>query len=292
MTTWTLADLPDLSGRMAVVTGASGGIGLITARELAAAGAHVVLAVRNVEKGKDVADIIPGSTEVRHLDMANLASVRKFAEDWDSPLHMLINNAGIMKVPLARTADGFESQLATNYLGPFVLTNLLLSHITDRVVTVSSQAHRVGHPHLLDLNFKTRDYGALTAYAESKLYVSMFALELQRRLEADGSQVRSVIAHPGVATTNLLAHRRFMGAMMRSRTMQLFVNDPQQGALPTLMAATADVPGGSYVGPVGMAGAKGEPRIGKASRTARNAATASKLWDITVSMTGLDIQRP
>ncbi len=155
MSKWTLSDLsdlPDQSGRAVVVTGASSGLGLIVARELAAAGASVVLAVRDVAKGREVAAQLPGQTEVRELDVADLGSVRRFAAAWSGLIDVLVNNAGIMEVPFARTVDGFESQFATNYLGPFVLTGLLLPHITDRVVTVTSQLHRMGKVHLDDLN--------------------------------------------------------------------------------------------------------------------------------------------
>jgi NAD(P)-dependent dehydrogenase (short-subunit alcohol dehydrogenase family) len=139
---WTAADLPDQSGRTAIVTGASSGIGLVTARELARAGARVVLALRNTEKGQRAAASIPGRPEVRPLDLASLASVRAFAAGWTGPLDILVNNAGIMAVPEGRTVDGFELQIGTNHLGPFLLTGLLLPAITDRVVTVSSQLHR------------------------------------------------------------------------------------------------------------------------------------------------------
>jgi NAD(P)-dependent dehydrogenase (short-subunit alcohol dehydrogenase family) len=145
MTNWTAADLPDLTGRTIIVTGASGGIGRITARELARAGARVVLAVRDVAKGADAAASMSGRTEVRELDVSSLDSVHRFADAWQGDIDVLINNAGIMQVPFALTADGFESQAATNFFGPFALTNLLLPRITDRVVTVSSQLHRMGH---------------------------------------------------------------------------------------------------------------------------------------------------
>ena len=284
---WTAADLPDLSGRTAVVTGASSGIGLVTARELARAGARVVLAVRDVDKGRAVAAAIAGRTEVRRLDVADLTSVRAFAEGWRGPLDLLVNNAGIMDVPLAHTVDGFESQLATNYLGPFALTNLLLPHVTDRVVTVSSQAHRRGRAHLDDLNFKSRRYRPLAAYGDSKLYDVLFALELQRRLTAAGSSVRSVIAHPGLAATNLLSHRRVLSAML-NHVLRPLVNDADRGALPTLFAATQDIPGGSYVGPDGPGAVKGHPRVGKLSRAAHDPDTARQLWDLTARLTGVD----
>ena len=286
MTKWTAAQLPDLTDHTVIVTGATGGIGLITARELAKAGAHVVLAVRNVAKGEAAAkafDQAPGGVEVRELDVSSLASVRAFAHAWSAPIDVLINNAGIMQVPLARTADGFESQMATNYLGPFVLTNLLLPLIRDRVVVVSSQLHRLGHVHLDDLNGLARKYSDMNAYTDSKLDITLFSLELQRRLAASGSPVRSIVAHPGIATTNLTAHRgpginRF-GALL---------NDPEHGALPLLFAATEDVPGNSYVGPDGLGSIKGHPVVRKASKAARDADVAAKLWTATAELTGVD----
>src|SRR6516225_1886337 len=166
---WTPTDLPDLSGRTIVVTGASSGLGLETARTLAGAGAHVVLAVRDPVKGDRVAASIEGSTEIRELDVADLASVHAFAEAWRGSLDVLINNAGIMAVPEGRTVDGFELQIGTNHLGPFLLTNLLLPSITDRVVTVSSQAHYRARLDLDDLNWNGRRYKALRAYSDSKL---------------------------------------------------------------------------------------------------------------------------
>jgi NAD(P)-dependent dehydrogenase (short-subunit alcohol dehydrogenase family) len=290
MEKWTAADLPDLTGRTAVVTGGSSGIGLVTARELARAGAHVVLAVRDVDNGRPLAADIAGRTEVRRLDVADLGSVRAFAEAWSGPLDLLVNNAGIMQVPLAYTADGFESQLATNYLGPFALTTLLLPHVTDRVVTVSSLLHRRGRAHLDDLNFRSRQYRAFAAYCDSKLYDALFALELQRRLTDAGSPVRSMVAHPGLANTNLLAHRRVFSVVTK-RVLPFLFNDADHGALPTLFAATQDIPGGSYVGPDGPGGFKGHPRLGTLSRAAHDADTARLLWDVTTGLTGVDAAR-
>jgi NAD(P)-dependent dehydrogenase (short-subunit alcohol dehydrogenase family) len=303
MTKWTAANLPDLERRTAIVTGATGGIGLIAARELARAGAHVVLAVRNVAKGAEVAasiadgsiggsafrgstvrgSTVRGSTEVRELDVSSLESVRRFAAGWTGTIDILINNAGIMQVPLARTTDGFESQVATNYIGPFVLTNLLLPQITDRVVVVSSQLHRLGHVHLDDLNGERRTYNDFAAYADSKLDITLFSLELQRRLTSAGSSVRSMVAHPGIATTNLTAHRG--GGINRFAAL---LNDPEHGALPLLFAATANIPGNSYVGPGGPGSIKGYPKVRAASRAARDDATATRLWERTAELTGVD----
>jgi NAD(P)-dependent dehydrogenase (short-subunit alcohol dehydrogenase family) len=289
MAKWTAAQLPDMSGRTVVITGASGGIGLITARELARVGAHVTLAVRDAAKGEKIARTLPGDTQVRQLDVANLESVRAFARAWTGEIDVLINNAGIMQVPLAYTADGFESQAATNYFGPFALTNLLLPHVTDRVITVSSQLHRRGHVHADDLNWRKRKYNATAAYCDSKLEATLFALELNRRLAASGSRVRSLIAHPGIATTNLVSHvGGFPGAM--NRALRFMVNDAERGALPTLYAASQDIPGGSYVGPDGVGSIKGHPEVRKPSRAAADPEAARTLWAATAELTGTGAQ--
>ena len=189
--------LPDLTGRVVVVTGASSGIGEASARALAVAGAKVVLAVRDTAKGERIAATIAGDTEVRPLDLEDLASVRAFAAAWTGPIDILINNAGIMLVAEGRTADGFERQIGTNHLGHFVLTNLLLPHITGRIVTVASNAHARGQIDLDDLNWHTRPYDTSQAYSDSKLANLLFTFELQRRLTAGGSSVRAMAVHPG-----------------------------------------------------------------------------------------------
>lgn len=283
---WTAADLPDLSGKTFVVTGATAGPGLQTTREPARAGAHVVMAVRDEAKGAEVARTIPGDTEVRRLDVSSLASVRAFADSWTGRLDVLINNAGIMLIPLSRTGEGLESQMATNYFGPHALTNLLLPRITDRVVTLSSQLHRVGRARVDDLNWHKRRYRKLGAYSDSKLDLVLFALELQRKLEAVGSPVRSIVAHPGIATTTLASHAG--GISGRINNLGPLLNDVEHGALPTLYAATQDVPGGSYVGPDGFASIKGHPKVRRPSRRARNAKTAAELWSATARITGVD----
>ena len=203
---WTAADLPDLHDRTVVVSGANSGIGLVTAREVARAGARVVLAVRDEGRGRAAAATIDGDSEVRRLDLADLASVRQFAETWTGDVHVLINNAGVMAVPRQRTADGFEMHIGTNHLGPFALTNLLLANIVDRVVTLSSGVHRMGRIALDDLNWERRRYSPWPAYAQSKLANLLFTLELDRRLTAAKSSVRAVAAHPGYAATNLQSH--------------------------------------------------------------------------------------
>lgn len=281
MSRWTLADMPDQGGRTVVVTGATSGLGLIVAREFAAAGASVVLAVRDVAKGRDIAAGITGRTEVRELDVADLGSVRRFARAWTGRIDVLINNAGIMEVPLARTGDGFESQFATNYLGPFLLTGLLLPSVTDRVVTVSSQLHRMGKVHLEDLNSTDRRYKASAAYNDSKLADVLFSLELQHRLDAKGSPVRSVVAHPGIASTNLASHAA-SGKVVHA--LRFLFNDPATGALSILYAATQDVPGNSYVGPRGIGSLKGHPALGKSAAAGRDTATAQQLWAATETL--------
>jgi NAD(P)-dependent dehydrogenase (short-subunit alcohol dehydrogenase family) len=281
---WTQKDLPDLSGRTVVVTGASSGIGLVSARELCAHGARVILAVRDVEKGHDVAQDFVGDYEVRELNLADLDSIRTFARVWTGDLDILINNAGIMMAPAFRTIDDFELHMGTNHLGPFALTNLLLPFITDRVVTVSSILHRRGQIHLDDLHFDCRPYNAMTAYQDSKLANLLFTLELQRRLSEQGSAVRAVAAHPGIARTNLVAHVGGVNGLVNSLSQRL-CNDAQKGALPTLYAATQEIPGGSYVGPDGIGHLRGYPVIHKTSKRAMDTDMPRRLWAVSAELT-------
>jgi NAD(P)-dependent dehydrogenase (short-subunit alcohol dehydrogenase family) len=283
---WTAADLPNLAGHTAVVTGANSGIGLVTARELARAGADVVLAVRDVGRGEAAAASFVGSYEVRQLDLADLSSVRRFADEWDEDLDVLINNAGVMAVPHQRSADGYEMQFATNHLGHFALTNLLLPHITDRVVTVSSGAHRMGRIDLADLNWERRRYEPWGAYSQSKLANLLFTSELQRRLSAAGSSVRAVAAHPGYAATNLQSHsgNPVMNVMMGIGNA-VFAQSEAKGALPTLYAATQDIPGDAYVGPDGFQEMRGSPRLVSRSAAAKDTKTAKALWDRSEELT-------
>jgi NAD(P)-dependent dehydrogenase (short-subunit alcohol dehydrogenase family) len=272
------------------VTGATAGLGEVTTRELARAGAHVIMAVRNEQKAADtVRDIgrTKGRIEVRHVDVPDLESVRRFGRNWSGPVDVLINNAGIMQVPLAHTREGIELQMATNYIGAFALTSTLLPHITDRVVSLSSQLHRTGHVRLDDLDWKTRKYDDLAAYADSKLAVVLFSNELQRRLKAAGSPVRSIAAHPGITRTTLASHAG--GLTGRINYLGPLLNTVEQGALPTLYAAPQDVPGGSYVGPDGPASIKGHPKIRQPSRTARDENIARDLWEKTNTIVGEDL---
>jgi NAD(P)-dependent dehydrogenase (short-subunit alcohol dehydrogenase family) len=284
---WSAADLPDLHGRTVVVTGANSGIGLVTARELARVGAHVVLAVRDDERGRAAAATITGSSEVRRLDLADLASVRAFAESWTGDLDVLVNNAGVMAVPKQVTVDGFELQLATNHLGHFALTNLLLPAIVDRVVTVSSGAHRMGRIALDDLNWQRRRYHPWAAYGQSKLANLLFTLELERRLTAAGSAVRALAAHPGYAATNLQSHSANpLTSVVMSVANRVIAQSDAQGALPTLYAATTDLPGGSYVGPDGYQEMRGHPTLVPRSSAAADPELAAALWTASEQLTG------
>jgi NAD(P)-dependent dehydrogenase (short-subunit alcohol dehydrogenase family) len=287
---WTAADIPSQTGRTAVVTGANSGLGLATARELARAGASVVLAVRNLERGAQAAESIEGDVTVRQLDLADLASVRAFADGWSGDLDVLVNNAGIMMVPAGRTADGFELQFGTNHRGHFALTNLLLPHVTDRVVTVSSGLHRSGVIDLDDLNWRRRAYNATAAYGQSKLANLLFTLELQRRLTAAGSPVRALAAHPGYSATNLQGRtgNRVADGGMRLANLVIAQSDAR-GALPTLAAATRDLLGGSYLGPDGFQEMRGYPVLVGRSAAAGDPELARRLWEASVELTGTDL---
>jgi NAD(P)-dependent dehydrogenase (short-subunit alcohol dehydrogenase family) len=285
---WTAQDLPDLQGRTFVVTGANSGIGLAAARGFGRAGARVVLAVRDVAKGEAAATSIGGETEVRELDLADLASVRAFADAWDGDLDVLVNNAGVMAVPERRTKDGFEMQFGTNHLGHFALTNLLLPHVRDRVVVVASGAHRMGSIHLDDLNWERHGYQRWRAYGQSKLANLLFMSELQRRLGEAGSSVRALAAHPGYAATNLQHHTEsaVQNAIMAIGN-RVVGQSEEMGALPTLFAATQDLPGDTYVGPDGLAEQRGHPKVVGRSGAARDMETAARLWELSEELTGV-----
>ena len=285
---WTTQDLPRLDGRTVIVTGANSGIGLAAARALGRAGARVVLAVRDLSRGETAATSIEGTTEVRRLDLADLASVREFAAGWDGDLDILINNAGVMAIPERRTADGFEMQIGTNHLGHFALTNLLLPQIADRVVTVSSGAHRMGSIRLDDLNWERGGYKPWRAYGQSKLSNLLFTSELQRRLDDAGSSVRATAAHPGYAATNLQSHTgNFLQHAVMRVANKVVAQSDEMGALPTLYAATQDIPGNSYVGPDGFQEQRGHPTLVGRNDAAKDTATAAKLWTLSEELTGV-----
>jgi NAD(P)-dependent dehydrogenase (short-subunit alcohol dehydrogenase family) len=285
---WTAADLADQRGRTFVITGANSGIGLAAAKALVQRGAKVVLAVRDTTKGRRAATGIGGDTEVRRLDLADLASVRAFAEETEEDVDVLINNAGVMNIPRARTADGFEMQIGTNHLGHFALTNLLLPNITDRVVTVASGAHRAGRIRLDDLNWEKGNYQRWRAYGQSKLANLLFTLELQRRLDEAGSNLRALAAHPGYAATNLQSRtQNVVQNTIMAISNKLIAQSDEMGALPTQYAATQDLPGGSYVGPDGFQEQRGHPKLAGRSAAARDEETAKRLWALSEELTGV-----
>jgi NAD(P)-dependent dehydrogenase (short-subunit alcohol dehydrogenase family) len=287
--TWSTDDIPpDQSGRTAIVTGANSGIGRAAATALAARGARVILAVRNAEKGASAAAGMPGTVEVRALNLADLGSVRAFAEGWEGDIDLLINNAGVMIPPLTRTADGFELQFGTNHLGHFALTNLLLEHVSGRVVTVSSTAHRMGKIDLDDLNWERKSYRAWRAYGQSKLANLLFTAELQRRLTAAGSAVLATAAHPGYASTNLQFHsENRLFEIIGSVGNRLVAQDENGGSLPTLYAAVADVPGNSFAGPGGFMEQRGAPKLVGRSKAAQDGGVARRLWDVSEQLTAV-----
>jgi NAD(P)-dependent dehydrogenase (short-subunit alcohol dehydrogenase family) len=293
MAAFTPDHIPDLAGKTVIVTGANSGIGHAAAAALATAGATVVLAVRDQAKGEASAAAMRGTTEVRPLDLASLDSVRAFAAAWQGDIDLLINNAGVMIPPLSRTADGFELQFGTNHLGHFALTNLLLPHVAvaGRVVTVSSDAHRGGAIDFDDLNWERKRYRPWRAYGQSKLANLLFTSELQRRLTEAGSTVKATAAHPGYAATNLQSHSgsRLMKVAMEQLGNRLIAQDAAGGALPTLYAAVADIPGGSFVGPSGPfgLGLRGAPKLVGRSAAARDEEAARRLWTVSETLTGV-----
>ena len=284
MSDWTAADLPDFTGRTVIVTGANSGLGEVTARELARVGATVILAVRNTAKGDAAAAGMSGAVEVRKLDLQDLASVREFAAGVDG-VDVLVNNAGIMAVPYAQTVDGFESQIGTNHLGHFALTNLLLPKLTDRVVTVSSMLHLLGKISLKDLNWKSRPYSAWLAYGQSKLANLLFTSELQHRLDAGGSTLRALAAHPGYSATNLQGHTGNAFGTKFWKAANMLGTSADFGARQTLFAVSQDLPGDSFVGP--KFGARGATGLTARSPLARSTSTAAALWELSEQLTGV-----
>lgn len=300
MTKWTTARIPDQTGRVAIVTGANTGLGLETAKALAAKGAHVVLAVRNLDKGKAAVDWIARSAptadlELQQLDLGSLASVRAAADDLKGKfdrIDLLVNNAGVMWPPRQTTADGFELQFGTNHLGHFALTGLLLDRMLtvpgSRVVTVSSQGHRIlAAIHFDDLQWERR-YNRVEAYGQSKLANLLFAYELQRRLAAAGKPTISVAAHPGLSNTELMRHIPGTGLPGYHQIASLFSNSPLMGALATLRAATdPGVKGGQYYGPDGFREVRGHPELVKSSSQSRDPELQRRLWAVSEELTGV-----
>lgn len=291
---WTPAELPDLTGTRAVVTGANVGIGFHTARELAAHGAEVVLACRNLQAATDAAARIPGTTRVERLDLASVADVRAFTDRWEGPLDLLVNNAGVMTPPrFRRTADGHELMFGTNHLGHVALTAGLLPALlaagTPRVVTVSSIAHHHGGPEVLQAN-PEQGYRPQTYYGHSKLANLLFARELHRRATAAEVPLASTAAHPGVSATNLVASSDGMGALPLVRiaapyVMPVLFQSAARGADPVLYAATAAAPG-SYTGPRRLRESRGPIGEARLSRHARDEELAARLWETSNELTG------
>ncbi|MCX5043520.1 oxidoreductase [Aldersonia sp. NBC_00410] len=287
MTKWTASDIPAQDGRTFIVTGANSGLGAVTARELARAGASVVLACRNTDKADEVARSIGSNASVAKLDLADLASVRAFAESVDRA-DVLVNNAGVMAVPQRKTADGFEMQFGTNHLGHFALTGLLLPKIADRVVTLSSGAHAAGKIDLDDPNWEHRRYQRWSAYGQSKLANLLFMRELQRRLEASGSTVTSTAAHPGYAATNLQSHTESWYDPLMMLGNKVLGQSAEMGALPTLFAATSpDAVAGEFYGPGGFGGMRGYPTTSKSTSASKDETVARGLWELSEKLTGV-----
>jgi NAD(P)-dependent dehydrogenase (short-subunit alcohol dehydrogenase family) len=291
---WTAENIPNLTGKIAIVTGANSGIGYEMARALARKKATVILACRNKDKGESAVRQIDreypeAKAELMQLDLSDLALVRRFADEFTSHynrLDILINNAGIMATPFGKTADGFELQFGTNHLGHFALTGLLLDLIIRtlqaRVITVSSGGHRFGEIDFDNLNGE-KGYNRQRAYAQSKLANLLFTYELQRRFEGAGVDAIAVAAHPGWTATNLQVHWRII------RMLNPFIaQKPEMGALPTLYAATApDVQGGDYYGPRGWHELRGYPTKVQSSDSSNDTAVAAKLWTISEELTSV-----
>lgn len=300
---WTTRDIGDLSGSIMVVTGANSGIGLCAAEELAAHGAHVVLACRSVEKGRaavarlEQARPSPRVT-LKRLDLSSLESVRAFADELlaEHPvIDVLVNNAGVMALPFQKTADGFEMQIGTNHLGHFALSARLWPALAaakaPRVVTVASIAHHFGKIRFHDLSWE-KGYARWPAYAQSKLANVLFTKELARRAERGGSRVTSVSCHPGYASTNLQTSSARLNGSSLGETLMRMGNDglaqsAAHGALPTLYAATAEVEAGGYYGPDGLLGLIGVPATARTSRRANDPEAAAKLWSLSEELTGV-----
>lgn len=295
---WTVADIPDQSGRTVIVTGANSGLGYDTAAALAGAGAAVVLAVRNLDKGNEAVERIKKSSpkaavSVQALDLSSLDSVRRAADELRAAhprIDLLINNAGVMYVPTRETTeDGFEMQFGTNHLGHFALTGLLLDNLRSvdgsRVVTVSSVGHRImARIRFEDPHFET-GYNRVQAYGQSKLANLLFTFELQRRLAAAGAPTIATAAHPGFSDTELM---RYIPVFVPDIVWKIFTQPADKGALPTLRAATdPNVQGGQYYGPDGVGEVKGHPKLVASSAQSRDEDIQRRLWSMSEELTGV-----
>lgn len=299
-TKWTAADVPDQTGRVAIVTGSNTGLGYDTARVLTARGAHVVLAVRDIDKGNAAAARLVGQVpradvKVQALDVGSLQSIRTAAAELKSAyphIDLLINNAGVMYPPKQLTTDGFELQFGTNHLGAFALTGLLLDNLLtvkgSRVVAVASIAHRIQAAiHFDDLQWE-RSYNRVAAYGQSKLSNLLFTYELQRKLAAIDASTIAVAAHPGISNTELMRHVPGSGLPGFRQLAGLVTNSPEMGALATLRAATApDVSGGEYYGPDGVKELRGHPELVESSNQSHDQEIQDRLWSVSEELTGV-----
>ena len=299
---WTTANIPDLTGKVIIVTGGNSGIGFEAAKEFARKGAKTVLACRSMEKARVALDQIQSEipdaqVEIMHLDLASLESVRKFADQFNAQydrLDVLLNNAGIMMVPYGVTEDGFEQQFGTNHFGHFALTGLLIDLLTQtpdsRVVNISSNGHRFGSMDFENLMFANgQEYSPIGAYGRSKLANLLFTYELQRRLDASGASTIATAAHPGISESNLAGHlfeRWHLEFLMP--LMGLFLQSAAMGALPSLRAAVdPNLSGGAYVGPHGPRESKGYPVLVESNEASHNLEDARKLWEVSEELTGV-----
>ncbi|OBG91606.1 dehydrogenase [Mycobacterium sp. E3298] len=291
---WTPSRLGNLTGKRIVVTGATNGVGLGTARALAKAGAHVIMAVRNTELGEQRATQMGGSTAVARVDLADQASVRAFASSIDDDVDILINNAGALTERRTETVDGFEKTLATNLLGPFALTNLLLPRVRSQIINVGSDAHRSATLHLDDLHLRRHKWTRLGAYAQSKLAVMLWGLELDRRLRAAGSPVVAQLTHPGWVASNLsqLGDSPLMAAAHKvvKVVADRLANDIDEGAAPTLYCISGPLPPGSYVGVTGRFGLRGGPVLIGRSPVACDYGAAARLVAFAEQETGTKLE--
>ncbi|MDT5181439.1 MAG: hypothetical protein QOJ95_5637 [Mycobacterium sp.] len=290
---WTPARLGNLTGKRIIVTGATNGVGLATARALARAGAHVILAVRNLELGAQRAAEMGGDTSVLKLDLAEQASVRAFPDLFDGEVDVLINNAGLVASTRSETVDGFEVTLGTNFLGPFALTNLLLPRVRSQIINVGSDAHKSAKIGLDDPHLRTRKWSAFPAYGRSKLAVMLWGLELDRRLRAAGSPVVTQLTHPGWVASNLsnVSDKRVMSAFhtVVQSAANVLANDIDAGAAPTLYCISEPIPPGSYVGIDSRLGLKGGPTLSGRSAKACDYEAAAQLVAFAEKETGTTI---
>jgi NAD(P)-dependent dehydrogenase (short-subunit alcohol dehydrogenase family) len=284
------ARLGDMTGKRIIVTGATNGVGLATATALARAGAHVILAVRNVELGAQRAAEIGGDTTVVKLDLADLSSVRAFPEQFDGDVDILINNAGAVVQRRSETVDGFEITLGTNFLGPFALTNLMFGRVRSKIINVGSDAHKSATIAFDDPHLRFHRWSAFPAYARSKLAVMLWGLELDRRLRTAGSPVTTYLTHPGWVASNLtnLSDKVLMSAVhsVIKGVAGMLANDTDAGAAPTLYCITEPIPPGSYVGIDSRFGLKGGPVLSGRAAVACDYDDAGKLWQFAESETG------